>query len=403
MYIKIYRLQVRYCSGFRSTSKLLFLSCVCIWSLVCCHLYLSTCYYCNQERDQDETNWPLVIEHKGRWSPDRIYQSNKIPDLGIFLNSDMFLSQGKRLLWIKQRISRLSEDWERAFEDVKHKPYIQIDPMSVLVFPGLLSEYSPYNFAENAFKGGYLGELIQWSDLLAGLHILGHRVRIITQREYVLSLKNTTDEFDLVFTDYTGLKALESIEMFLQYKCKTRVLDVYGTEPRYNFRTADYNTLERYANWNLEDTKQFWTFYPDTPDNTFLGFVVPQSNTIPTRTVTNRNIAVVYGKLADSLYNQRHNVPLLQMVSEFFEVHSTFREGYTHLPDNIINHGFLKSNDFAMLLGRAKLFIGLGYPYDGPGPFEALAEGAIFLQHKFSPSRNRDNDKFFSVSEEYSH
>ena len=325
-----------------------------------------------------------------------LFRTNKMPDLGSLVNSNMFLSQGRKLLWIRQRISRLSEDWKRAFENIKQTHSIQGSSReSVLLFPGLLSEYNAYNFADNAFRGGYLGELIQWSDLIAGMYLLGHRVSIVTDRNALLTVKNTTDMFDLVFTDYTGLRAMESLEMFLKYKCNIRVLDVYGTEPRYNFRTADFNTQESYAKWNFEDTKQFWTFYPDTPDNSFLGFVIAQYNTGPVESVS-RNIAVVYGKLTQSLYYQKHNIPLLQMVSEFFEVHSTFRESDPHLPDNIINHGFLKSNELTLLLRKAKLFVGLGYPYDGPGPFEALAEGTAFLQHRFNTPKNRENDKFFS-------
>ena len=393
MYFKAYSLQ-RCSLTCRYTSKLLLIGCVCIWSLVCCHLYLSTCHSCNTERRDME--WVTVVKEDVRWLPKMIYQSNKVPDMGMFLNSEMFVSQGRRLLWIRQRIARLSEDWERAFEGIKQSPYIdKSTPKNLLIFPGLLSEFSPYNFADNAYKGGYLGELIQWSDLIAGLYILGHRVTVVTQRESILALKNTSVMFDLVFTDYTGLIALENMEMFVKYKCNIRVLDVYGTEPMYNFRTANFNMQESYANWNLEDTKQFWTFYPDTPDNTFLGFIVPQVNNNTRQTGNNKNIAVVYGKLAQSLYSQRHNIPLLQMVSEFFEVHSTFREAHPHLPENIINHGFLNSNDLALLLQRAKLFVGLGYPYDGPGPFEALAEGAVFLQHKFSTPKSRENDRFF--------
>ena len=320
-----------------------------------------------------------------------------MPDLGIFLNSDMFLSQGRRLLWIRQRISRLTEEWDRAFSMIKNTPYFdRNNRKSILVFPGLLSEFSAYDFAENAFRGGYLGELIQWSDLIAGLYILGHRVKIVTQRADLSKLRNTTNPFDLVYTDYIGLNALDSEEMLLRYKCNLRVLDVYGTEPRFNFRTADFNIMEKYAKWNLEDTKQFWTFYPDTPDNSFLGFIIPQTNTEDTPPVTGKNMALVYGKLAQSLYSQKHNIPLLQMASEFFEVHSTFRDAHPHLPDNIINHGFLKSSELTALLRKSKVFIGLGYPYDGPAPFEALAEGTVFLQHKFEIPKNRENDKFFS-------
>ena len=36
-----------------------------------------------------------------------------------------------------------------------------------IMWPSQLSEYSGYDFATNAFKGGYLGELIQWSDLIS--------------------------------------------------------------------------------------------------------------------------------------------------------------------------------------------------------------------------------------------
>ena len=58
-------------------------------------------------------------------------------------------------------------------------------PKKVLLVPGLvsfidsklatilshhltqISEFCPYDFALHAFKGGYVGELIQWSDLIS--------------------------------------------------------------------------------------------------------------------------------------------------------------------------------------------------------------------------------------------
>ena len=43
---------------------------------------------------------------------------------------------------------------------------------------GLLTKESGFKIAENAFSGGPLGELVQWSDLITTLYLLGHDVRI---------------------------------------------------------------------------------------------------------------------------------------------------------------------------------------------------------------------------------
>lgn len=48
----------------------------------------------------------------------------------------------------------------------------------VLVHLGLLTKESGFKIAENAFSGGPLGELVQWSDLITTLYLLGHDVRI---------------------------------------------------------------------------------------------------------------------------------------------------------------------------------------------------------------------------------
>lgn len=42
-----------------------------------------------------------------------------------------------------------------------------------------------------------------------------------------------------------------------------------------------------------------------------------------------------------------------------------------------------------------KLFIGFGFPYEGPAPLEAIANGCIFLQPKFNPPRSSLNHEFF--------
>ena len=47
----------------------------------------------------------------------------------------------------------------------------------VLVLMGSMA-FQPY-FFELAGKGGPVGELVQWSDLIASLYILGHDVHIL--------------------------------------------------------------------------------------------------------------------------------------------------------------------------------------------------------------------------------
>lgn len=47
-----------------------------------------------------------------------------------------------------------------------------------------------------------------------------------------------------------------------------------------------------------------------------------------------------------------------------------------------------------MLLGF-QLFIGFGFPYEGPAPLEAIANGCIFLQPKFGPPHSSLNHEFF--------
>ena len=48
-----------------------------------------------------------------------------------------------------------------------------------------------------------------------------------------------------------------------------------------------------------------------------------------------------------------------------------------------------------MHLQETRVFIGLGFPYEGPAPLEAIASGCYFLNPRFNPSLNRDNTKFF--------
>lgn len=48
----------------------------------------------------------------------------------------------------------------------------------ILVHIGFLTEESGDVFSPRVLKGGPLGEMVQWADILATLHVLGHALRI---------------------------------------------------------------------------------------------------------------------------------------------------------------------------------------------------------------------------------
>lgn len=39
----------------------------------------------------------------------------------------------------------------------------------------------------------------------------------------------------------------------------------------------------------------------------------------------------------------------------------------------------------------------MGFPYEGPAPLEAIANGAVFLNPVFDPPKDRENTAFFKV------
>lgn len=48
----------------------------------------------------------------------------------------------------------------------------------ILVHIGFLTEESGDVFSPRVLKGGPLGEMVQWADILAALYVLGHSLRI---------------------------------------------------------------------------------------------------------------------------------------------------------------------------------------------------------------------------------
>ncbi|KAL2087901.1 hypothetical protein ACEWY4_016729 [Coilia grayii] len=86
----------------------------------------------------------------------------------------------------------------------------------------------------------------------------------------------------------------------------------------------------------------------------------------------------------------------LDIIHQYTEVHATVHGTSTvHLPGYVRNHGILSGRDLQFLLRETKLFVGLSFPYEGPAPLEAIANGCAFLNPKFTPPKSSKNTDFF--------
>jgi len=90
------------------------------------------------------------------------------------------------------------------------------------MYIGALSDKSKFKFAENADKGGPLGELVQWSDLLASVYLLGHELQLATEYEQLRKILHdaraigscptkTDTSYDVIYIDIVGLKHFKTI------------------------------------------------------------------------------------------------------------------------------------------------------------------------------------------------
>ncbi|VDP65705.1 unnamed protein product [Echinostoma caproni] len=105
-------------------------------------------------------------------------------------------------------------------------------------------------------------------------------------------------------------------------------------------------------------------------------------------------VALVYGKEA---YMWEKALNYLVVLSEFFEVHANVLD-VALAPEFsfVIQHNCSYGAKFNALLRSAKVFVGLGFPYEGPAPLEAIANGVIFLNPVFKTPHSRNNTKFFA-------
>ncbi|XP_060884626.1 alpha-1,6-mannosylglycoprotein 6-beta-N-acetylglucosaminyltransferase B-like [Labrus mixtus] len=326
-------------------------------------------------------------------------------------------STGPAMNFIRSRVERMSDRWIQAglwMRQGRNKTVT--GQMRVLLYTGALAGSVGQRFEALVKRGGPLGELVQWADLSACLTILGHNLTFSTSLQQLHSLIGAAPgrgscpiqrplTFDLIYTDYHGLSHLHGAMglAFLHYKCRFRILDSFGTEPAFNLgsyaRSTGYQTL--WGSWGLQPL-QYMTMFPHTPDNSFLGFVSEElaregarEEELEPEGYRKDRIAVVYGK-QDYMWQGKSEY--VGLINEALETHATVYqpEGHTsNLPSFIRNHGLLTQEDFLRLLRRAKVFVGLGFPYEGPAPIEAIALGCVFLQPRFDPPHSSHNNDFY--------
>ncbi|XP_054614739.1 alpha-1,6-mannosylglycoprotein 6-beta-N-acetylglucosaminyltransferase B-like [Dunckerocampus dactyliophorus] len=319
------------------------------------------------------------------------------------------------LNFMKRRIRRLAAQWASAARRLADKLRSHWrDEKRILVHVGFLTEESGDVFSPKVLKGGPLGEMVQWADILTALYVLGHDLKISVSVKELHGFLGVPPgrgscpltgplPFDLIYTDYHGLQQMKQ-HMGLslkKHKCRVRVIDTFGTEPAYNHE--EYATLHGYRTnwgyWNL-NSQQYMTMFPHTPDNSFMGFVAEELNDTARMNIQRNkvnNMAVVYGKEVN-MWKLHGKETFLSILHRYMEIHGTVyyeTQRPPEVPAFVKNHGLLPQQELQQLLRKAKLFIGFGFPYEGPAPLEAIANGCIFLQPKFSPPHSSLNHDFF--------
>ncbi|MBZ3890098.1 Alpha-1,6-mannosylglycoprotein 6-beta-N-acetylglucosaminyltransferase A [Sciurus carolinensis] len=315
--------------------------------------------------------------------------------------------------WMRLRIRRMADAWIQAIKSLAEKQNLEKRKRKkVLVHLGLLTKESGFKIAETAFSGGPLGELVQWSDLITSLYLLGHDIRISASlAELKEIMKKVVGNrsgcptvgdriVELIYIDIVGLAQFKKTlgPSWVHYQCMLRVLDSFGTEPEFNHANYAQSKGHKtpWGKWNL-NPQQFYTMFPHTPDNSFLGFVVEQhlnsSDIHHINEIKRQNQSLVYGKV-DSFWKNRKIY--LDIIHTYMEVHATVYGSSTkNIPSYVKNHGILSGRDLQFLLRETKLFVGLGFPYEGPAPLEAIANGCAFLNPKFNPPKSSKNTDFF--------
>ncbi|KAF3695084.1 Alpha-1,6-mannosylglycoprotein 6-beta-N-acetylglucosaminyltransferase A [Channa argus] len=296
--------------------------------------------------------------------------------------------------WIHQRIQSMEEIWVEAGQTLSAKYNLTArKAKQILVHPGVVTDESHLKIAQTAFTGGPLGELVQWSDLISALYILGHHLHLsasIPSLKHFLGIKtdscpphrHSKVEANLIYTDIIGLKQIQTVlqTSWIKYK---------------QIQENDLKNVIIVIVMSLTKICIILLWAAHTPDNTFLGFVVQQQlsyeNTERLKSTKRQNQALVYGKRAKFWEGKED---YLDVIHKHLEIHGTVDDS-ARIPSYVKNHGIIRGTEIQTLLRQSKVFVGLSFPYEGPAPLEALANGCVFLNPRLNPPQSSLNSQFF--------
>ncbi|VTJ56523.1 Hypothetical predicted protein [Marmota monax] len=117
---------------------------------------------------------------KGQEKPEQTLASREAVFRSNLSHLLELMGSGKEsLIFMKKRTKRLTAQWATAVQRLAQKlGDVWRDQKQILVHIGFLTEESGDVFSPRVLKGGPLGEMVQWADILAALYILGHSLRV---------------------------------------------------------------------------------------------------------------------------------------------------------------------------------------------------------------------------------
>ncbi|KAJ8002071.1 hypothetical protein DPEC_G00175990 [Dallia pectoralis] len=140
-------------------------------------IYLSEVeWFCPPLAWRNHSSPPTAHTHT-HWTTTAKRQAAFRTDLSSLLDQ---VGTGKESLsFMKRRMRRLAPQWATAAQRLHAKLRQRWrEQKKILVHVGFLTEESGDVFSPKVLKGGPLGEMVQWADILTALHVLGHNLKI---------------------------------------------------------------------------------------------------------------------------------------------------------------------------------------------------------------------------------
>ena len=259
----------------------------------------------------------------------------------------------------------------------------------------------------------HTGEHLQWGDIIYTLVRLGHKV-FIPGKYHWKQWKGDHSQWDMILTDYGGVFELWRVkdklkkvgtpedvarfeEQLVAIRCKLRVLDTFGTDAVHNDLDRPKMSKKMPPALGIR-LDQYWSYYPKVgPRSTFIGFTTTDHDfgtaaaAAATPAPERKWRALLWGKSPTYMGLER-NTEWLQAISEHIDIVATIEKDALEsgdfadtLPDFIENRGVLEASEYFDLLRSSALLIGVGQPFWGNAPLDALQQGVMTLMPSFNP------------------